>query len=47
MIDEMWNQREAEPFRFAVDGKAVPLYRKVIRKPIDLSQIRANIDEKR
>lgn len=43
MIDEMWNQPEAFPFHYPVDLKLVPLYKKIIKRPIDLSLIRTNI----
>ncbi|VDM39978.1 unnamed protein product [Toxocara canis] len=43
MIDEMWNQPEALPFHYPVDLKLVPLYKKIIKKPIDLTLIRTNI----
>lgn len=44
MIDEMWVQPEAVPFHYPVDLKLVPLYKKIIKKPIDLTLIRTNIE---
>lgn len=43
-IDEMWSQPEATPFHYPVDLKAVPLYKKIIKRPIDLTMIRNNIE---
>lgn len=47
MIDEMWRLPESEPFRYPVDPRVVPLYRKIIKNPIDLSEIRSNIETQR
>uniref|UniRef100_A0A158R472 Bromodomain adjacent to zinc finger domain protein 2B n=1 Tax=Syphacia muris TaxID=451379 RepID=A0A158R472_9BILA len=46
-IDEMWSQPEATPFHYPVDLKAVPLYKKIIKHPVDLTMIRNNIENRK
>ena len=43
MMNELDAHKDAEAFKKPVDHKAVPLYRKVIRKPMDLSLVRKNL----
>uniref|UniRef100_A0A914XR24 Bromodomain adjacent to zinc finger domain protein 2B n=1 Tax=Plectus sambesii TaxID=2011161 RepID=A0A914XR24_9BILA len=40
IMAELDAHKDSQPFKLPVDFKAVPLYKKIIRKPIDLSVIR-------
>ncbi|MCP9259133.1 hypothetical protein DINM_002101 [Dirofilaria immitis] len=44
MLDELWAKPESGPFQYPVDTKEVPFYRKVIKRPMDLNQIRMNVE---
>lgn len=44
MLDELWARPESGPFQYPVDTKEVPFYKKVIKKPMDLNQIRMNVE---
>uniref|UniRef100_A0A0N5D0Y7 Bromodomain adjacent to zinc finger domain protein 2B n=1 Tax=Thelazia callipaeda TaxID=103827 RepID=A0A0N5D0Y7_THECL len=44
MVEELWARPESTPFQYPVDTKEVPFYKKVIKKPMDLHQIRLNIE---
>lgn len=44
MVEELWSRPESGPFQYPVDTKEVPIYKKIIKKPMDLNQIRMNIE---
>uniref|UniRef100_A0AAF5PQ33 Bromodomain containing protein n=1 Tax=Wuchereria bancrofti TaxID=6293 RepID=A0AAF5PQ33_WUCBA len=44
MLDELWARPESGPFQYPVDTKEVPFYKKVIKRPMDLNQIRMNVE---
>ncbi|OZC11454.1 hypothetical protein X798_01311 [Onchocerca flexuosa] len=44
MLDELWVRPESGPFQYPVDTKEVPFYKKVIKKPMDLNQMRMNVE---
>lgn len=43
MLAELDIHKDAWPFKLPVDTKAFPLYKKVIRKPMDLSIIQQKL----
>lgn len=43
ILNDLEQHKDAEPFKHAVDIKAIPLYKKIIRKPMDLSLVRSKI----
>lgn len=47
MLDELWARPESGPFQYPVDTKEVPFYKKIIKKPMDLNQIRMNVESKK
>ncbi|KAL4002295.1 Bromodomain family protein [Acanthocheilonema viteae] len=44
MLDELWAKPESGPFQYPVDTKEVPFYKKVIKRPMDLNQMRMNVE---
>ncbi|EJD75925.1 bromodomain containing protein [Loa loa] len=44
MLDELWARPESGPFQYPVDTKEVPFYKKVIKRPMDLNQMRMNVE---
>jgi len=49
LVSQIYARHDAEPFREAVDWKALGLfdYPQIIKKPMDLSQVKKNIDSQK
>lgn len=45
ILDEMAAMKEAGPFLKPVNLKQVPFYKKIIKKPMDLSTVRKRLGE--
>lgn len=47
MLAELDAHKDAGPFRLPVDTKGCPLYKKVIKQPMDLSTIQSKLTGKK
>ncbi|GMT14371.1 hypothetical protein PFISCL1PPCAC_5668 [Pristionchus fissidentatus] len=45
LIESIWTQKLSEPFRYPVDPSVYPDYAKIIRHPMDLSEMQRRVDQ--